>query len=154
MDITLHNIIKPASHALSGMRAARRLAPGDIIDVYEATEYATLQADGNYLLDSPPLHDRFGFVHVKHVPNSLSKARIKKKLTEAVEILGQDVRRKKWHVPPSILPTVIKQKILADKEITVEWSVAKSYIRKKTTPVILDPNQDDISTSLTDGDIS
>jgi len=154
MDITLHIILKPADHALEGIRAASRLAKCDIIDVYKAEKYATLQDDGNYLLDSPPLHPRFGFVHIKNVPDILKEINIKNKLLEAVEILGQPVRRKKWHIPPSILPDVVKKKILTDKEITVQWAIAKSYIRKKTTPVILNPSQDDISGVLTDGDVS
>lgn len=151
IDITLHIMIKPATHPLPGLKGACRIAKGDIIDVYKATKYATLQEDGNYMLDKPPGHERFGFVHIKNVPNTPS---IRNKLISGIDIAGESVRQCKWHIPPSMLPNVLKQKLLLEKQITVEWEVAKPYIRKKTVPVILDPSQDDISTSLTDGDIS
>lgn len=153
MDITLQIIIKPSTHILTGMKNAYRYRQGDIIDVYRTSKYATLQADGNYLLNSHIGHERFGFVHIKNIPDTLDRARIKRKLLKRIEILDEPVRRCKWHIPPSILPASFKQKLLANKQATVEWTTAKAYIRKKTTPVILDPDQDDITTVLTGGDV-
>lgn len=153
MDITLHIMIKPADHQLDDIRAARRYRSGDILDVYLATKYATLQPDGNYLLDKPPGHPRFGFIHIKGVPDTLDKRRIKEKLLSQVTILNETVRRKEWHIPPEILPQAFKLKLLEDKQVTVNFDTAKAYIRRKTTPVILDPDSDDISTAVTVEDL-
>ena len=153
MDLTLHIIISPATHALEGMKAASRYRKGDIIDVYKATKFAVLQPDGNYQMQSQMGQSKFAFIHVKNIPNSFDKQKIKSALLPTIKILGGLVRRRKWHIPPSVLPGVFKQKILTDREVTIEFSIVKPYIRKKTTPVILDPEQDDISTALINGDL-
>lgn len=154
MDITLHIIANPATHELEGMKAAMRYRRGDILDVYRANKYATLQSDGNYKLNKSPGHPRFVFIHIKNIPDTLDKQKIKAKLIATVDLLDDTVRRRKWHIPPSILPSAFKQKLLAEKEITVEFATVKAYIRKKLTPIILDPDSDDITTSLTDEDLS
>jgi len=153
MDITLHIIINPATHNLSGMQAASRYRKGDIIDVYRATKFAELQGDGNYKMQSQMGNPVFCYIHVKNVPDTLDRQKIKQRLLEPVQVLEETIRRKNWHIPPSILPAAFKQKLLDDREATIEFSTAKSYIRKKTTPVILDPDQDDISINLIDGDL-
>jgi len=153
MDITLQIIIRPATHALEGMEAACRYRTGDIIDVYRANRFAELQEDGNYLMQSQMGNDVFCYIHIKDVPDTLNRQRIKAKLLEPVTILDELVRRKMWHIPPSILPVAFRQRLLADREATVTFIQAKNYIRRKTTPVLLDPDQDDITTTLTDGDL-
>ena len=163
-DITVQIILKPATHAFPAnaqgmMKNACRYWPGDILDVYPAEKYATLGDDGNYLLNSPPGHPRFAFVHVKNVPVKFSVDRIKNKLTATVESEGgvennqQLLRRRGWHIPPSITPVVFKQKLLLEKEATVDFNVAKNYIRKKVITDIFDPEVDNIDTVLIDEDL-
>lgn len=153
MDITLHIIILPATHPLEGMKAARRYRKGDIIDVYLASRFAELQG-GTYKMQSQMGQPKFAFIHIKNMPDTIDIQKIKAALLEPVSILEDSIRRRKWHIPPNILPVAFKRKILEDREATVEFSIAKAYIRKKTTPVILDPEQDDISTVLLDEDLS
>ena len=62
-------------------------------------------------------------------------------------------RSRAYRIPPSILPAAKRNKLLADREITVTWAQAKPFIRKKLVAVDTDASADDETTELTDGDI-
>jgi len=154
MDTTLMCIISPAKHKLEGMKAAARYQAGDIVDTFMSSKYAKLQPDGTYQMQSQMGQPKFAFIHIKNIPDNVNKQKIKTVLTSELTLLGETVRKRRWHIPPSILPTAFKQKLFSTREITVDYVVAKNYIRKKSAPVLLDATKDDISMSLDSKDIS
>lgn len=154
MNITLQILLKVANNPLTGVESAFRYKIGDIIDGFKTEKYAALQPDGTYAMQSQMGNPVFAYIHVLNVPDTFNLEKIRHAITSSVEITEEPIRRRKWHIPPAILPTAFKQKVLTDREATINFSTAKAYIRKKTTPVVLDASQDDISTSLTDGDLN
>ncbi len=153
MDITARIIIKPSTNELSGLEAASRHRVGDFIEIFKSTRFAEMDENGNYYMQSQMGSDKFAFIHIKNIPNDKAK-KFERILLRPLLILDSFVRCKEWHLPPSLLPETIRQKLLEDREYTIEFNSAKAHIRKKLTPVHLDPDQDDISTTLTDEDIN
>ncbi len=63
-------------------------------------------------------------------------------------------RKRAWRIPPNILPGVKKNKLIANREITVTWAQVKPFIRKKRVTIDTDRTADDETTELTDGEIA
>lgn len=62
-------------------------------------------------------------------------------------------RKRRWRIPPMLLPLALRQELLANRQITVAWADAKARIRRKIILNRLNNTQDDESTELTDADV-
>jgi hypothetical protein len=157
--ISLQIIVQPANHILNGsLKNAKRYQPGDFVDIWDTKRIATL-VDGEYRLKDT-INPKFAFIHVTKIPRLLE--RVKEKLLQ--ELIDYEyalapnktmLRRRLWHIPPSELPAVVKQKLTEDREITVTYSQVKAYIRKK---IIQGSDsyatiQDDVATAITEEDM-
>lgn len=147
MNITLQVVIEAAgfTHPDPEHNAAME-RPGDIIAVY----------DSSTIKEPPNPNTRLGFVHITNAPNvALEKA--KRLMGRVVEFSGGGMvirRKRKWRIPPSVLPTAVKQALKTNREVTVDWSQVKPFIRRKVIVNNLDPTKDDESNAVTDADIS
>ena len=144
INITLQVIIDPPTHNISDrpLTEAARSRPGDIVSVYFTENVGPMNP-------SLPL----GFIHITGAPDVPLQRLINKvcgPLLEADEI----TRKHAWRVPPSVLPLALRNKLVADREITVTWTQAKTRIRKKIAATRLNPVSDDETTELTDGDLA
>jgi len=148
VDVTLEIMLEPATHDLSydPEKAARRYRRGDILTGWVASQYATL-TDGKYRLNAGAAGSPFAYVHITDVPNSIA-LKLRDKLTERLE-----ERRRRWRVPQSVLPAAIGAELLTMGEITVDWTAAKTRIRRKIIINPLDASADDESNQLTDSDV-
>ena len=172
VDITLEIMLEPATHDLSydADKNARRFRRGDIFEVHRTTDIATLDGSGDYRLPSIGT-SVFGYIHVKNVPLAAAlkiRAALTKdtgetitrsvtdpdtgEVTEVVEPYHS--RRRKWRIPRSVIPAAAKTKLLAEREITVEWAVFRDKIRRKIITDRLDPSLDDESNAVSDSDLA
>jgi len=62
-------------------------------------------------------------------------------------------RKARFRIPRSVIPAAAKAKLLADREITVQWSTFRGHIRKKIVANRLDPSSDDESNAVSDSDL-
>lgn len=145
MDVCLHVMLTPANHALPQDKADRRLSGGDIIDIFPASAVGTLISN-DYMPNDVIGSHRLGFVFIKDVPISvLNKARqalIKSHKSVTPEDNVQLLLRRIWGIDVQSVPVAARNKLLADRYITVTWLQAKSYIKNKVT-----------ATNLSDGDV-
>lgn len=171
-DYTLQLIYQPSNHvALDEIGEAMRWRPGDIVDIWSANKRANFNdITGNWELFCLKGNWKFRYIHIKNVPDTITYERIKAVLTSREEatinplptqavMFGTSplivVRRKrKWRVHPATLPQTIINRIQSEIEITIDYSLIKQYIKKKIVNDWFDRTQDDMSTYLTDGDIS
>lgn len=137
MNLTLQVIITPANHTLSDpAKNARRYATGDVVDIFNADVVSPFNGTDHILRDviSDP---RFVFVHVRGVPDR-TLGRIKDTIStpdiEYVLVNGEPVsssyhRRRKFALLASSVPTAMRNRLMADRQITVTWTQAKNYVR-------------------------
>ena len=170
VDVTLEIILEPATHDLSydPKKAARRYRRGDIFEVHRSTDIATL-TNGVYHLPSIGT-TVFGYIHIRGVPNARAR-RMREVLTrdsgetrtvsridpETMLAANREVvdnhRMRRWRIPRSVIPPTARARLLADREITVDWTTFRDKIRRKVTANRLDVSQDDESNVLIDSDL-
>lgn len=135
MDITLH---------------VKRFEPkGEIFNVH-------LTSKLNHMTPGKNL-----YVHITGVPVATAR-KIKAQLTQqwlgpVLERYSEDgtVKRqenfgRQWRIPPSLIPSVARARLLADRQITVTWVNAKPLIRnmKRNAQIVdadLEADPDDVS---------
>ncbi len=150
MNITLQVMLYPANHDLSYNleKQAVRYRRGDIVKVYLTSE----------IVEPPTIGTRMAFIHITGVPDVAPFEDIKNILTRSIHnevYLNRPVlRRRAWRLPNANLPQAIKNQLIATQEITVTWTQAKPYIRKKAIVNALDVLQDNEATEITDTDIA
>ena len=170
VDITLEIILEPATHDLSydPEKAARRYRRGDIFEVHRSTDIATL-TNGVYHLPSIGT-TVFGYIHIRGVPNARAR-RMREVLTqdtgetktvssidpetrlfEDIEVLD-NYRKRRWRIPRSVIPPTARTRLLADREITVDWTTFRDRIRRKIIANRLDVSRDDESNAIADTDL-
>lgn len=163
-NVTLQVIIDAPNHPLSGMKGASRLRRGDIIGVHLSNDVATRNGP-DYNMDSIG-SPRTGFVHMKDAPPA---AKLKERFLEQLDgdeeyrddglgggprLVGYEtVRRHKWKLKISDLPTGQRNALLNDKEFTVQWTNIRPRIRRKVFVDKLDPTQDDDSNAVQDSEV-
>lgn len=158
--ITLQIMVNAPTHeirhrnfdgAIDPEQTAARYRNGDIIAVHNTANSATFIAGAwrwNDVISAP----RSVFVHISNLPNNLApKAR--RRLTGSMRAGSDLLRRKQYRLPPSALPVPVQDALRDDREVTMTWAQAKTVIRKKIINVVLDPSQDDETTSIVDGDL-
>lgn len=150
-DITLMIMATVANHPLATAKdEAFRYKPGDIVQLYVTEDIADW--DGSkYLMHNTPTHPRFAYIHVTGIPDNIS--RNVNRLMENFQVIAQKYRRRRFRVLPSALPVVVRNRLRNEKQLTVDWSTAKSYIRKKLVINVNDSSTDDETTQLQDGDL-
>ena len=132
-------------------KAARRHRNGDILGVYKTSDFATLTGNTwnwNDVISSP----RSVFVHIRDLPTGLG-ARAKQRLEGMISAIDDILRIRRFRLPPSALPVPVQNALRDDREVTMSWAQFKSVCRKKIITVALDPDQDDETTELVDGDL-
>jgi len=160
-DLMLRVMINPSDDVRTGLEQANRWKPGDIVNVHRAQDHADIDGGGDYHVRggiNPNI--RAGFIFVRNVPNSLAL-----KAKEILELAHYDellllgpgkvmVRKRKWHVPPSIIPTAARNELLNNREITFTWNQVKPYVRRKSFSSLTDDSGDNIDIQLADNDLS
>lgn len=136
MNLTLQVIITPANHPLSDpAKRARRYTAGDVVDIFDADVVAPFNGTDHILRDviSDP---RFVFVHVRGVPDrplgrikdTLGAADIEYGLVNGEPVIIAFHRRRKFSLLTSSVPAALRNKLLADRQITVTWTQVKDYV--------------------------
>ena len=107
---------------------------GDIINVWETTG------------EDVTFGGKFLYVHITGVPDisNAKKKRLRDMLVEQDWVGGTDTElemdhlpgptlrnSRRWHIPRGALPVSARRKLREDGEITVTWTKAKPYIRRK-----------------------
>ena len=151
--ITVQIMVNAPTHDLSydPPKAARRHRNGDILGVYKTSDFATLTGNTwnwNDVISSP----RSVFVHIRDLPTGLG-ARAKQRLEGMISAIDDILRIRRFRLPPSALPVPVQNALRDDREVTMSWAQFKSVCRKKIITVALDPDQDDETTELVDGDL-
>ena len=128
-DITLQIIINKSTHTLPAENENGRWDLGEIIDGWLSINQASFDGTNwhmNGVISSP----RTGFVHITGVPAAVAlKAREVLNHTPHNTTTKESIRRRTWRVDPSLIPAGVRNKLLADKEITFTWTKVKPYIR-------------------------
>ena len=128
MDITLAVVINPPAHTLDSKKEGARWKRGTIANIYKSSDIAQL-VDGKYVMDEIG-SKRMGFIHVRNVPGQTLR-RIQDVMTETQEDGdGKMLRRTRFRLEAANIPAGARSRFLTDKQITVDWSVAKAYIVK------------------------
>jgi len=172
VDVTLQIILEPSVHDLSynPERDAMRYRRGDIHAGHLSTDVATFNGGtGDYNITEGIGSSTFGYIHITGVPVNLAvKARsvlsqstsetgmFEKNDPELGPIMIEEsdpYRICRWRIPRSVLPPAMLTALLADREITTTWALAKPRIRRKIVAVRLDPLQDDETNAVVDGDL-
>lgn len=137
MNLTLQILVEPATHTLSDpAKNARRYAVGDIIMVFDADVVAPYNGT-NHILRDIISSTKFIFVHVRNVPDRSLEAVREKLLDSDVEIgtftEGRAIigyyRRKRFNAVLSSIPTNIRNRLQSDRQITVNWTQVKNYVK-------------------------
>ena len=134
MDITLHILAENKTHAATNESA--KWQRGQIVDCSQSADLATLS--GNDYLFNDVISGAFVFVHVKDVP-VVDFDKFRARLQTENPLGG----RRRYRVDVASIPVSARNKLLADKEITITWATAKNYIQN-----------DEIVTTITDGEVS
>lgn len=163
VDITIQVIRIAKNHFIDQPEAtAARSRVGDVINVERTSDWADW--DGSeYRIRGGIRSPNVAFFHVTDVPNNLA-LKIKQVLLKAVTIPHPDPnadagdfirqRLREWRIPPSILPQPVIDKLQSEQEITISFTVAKPFVRKKIINDPLNALADDEDTELTDNDLS
>lgn len=138
MNITLQILVEPATHTLNDpAKASRRFAVGDLIMVFDADEVAPYNGV-NHILRDVISTTKFVFVHVRNVPdvnldvlreNLLASDIEIGTFTEGIHDIIGYYRRKRFNLDINNLPTSAKLRLQADKQITINWSQLRGYLK-------------------------
>lgn len=137
MNLTLQILVAPATHNISDpAKAARRYAVGDIVCVWDADVVAPYNGT-NHILRDVISSTKFVFVHVRGVPDRPIEVVRERLLSSDMEVgtfEGEMVvvgyyRRKRFNAVISSIPTNIRNRLNADRQITVTWTRVKNYIK-------------------------
>lgn len=100
------------------------------------------------------------FVHMRKVPNQAAQ-KIRRVLTDPLYELAPElpagiriIRRSRFRIPPSEVPSGIAQKLASQREATVLWKNIRPIIRKKQWVDKWNPDLDDESESVQDSDLN
>ena len=152
MPATLQVIVNAPTHLLAKPEhAAMRHRNGDVIDLIPTAELADL-IGSEYKIRGEIRNPRFSFIHISDFPDEQFE-RARRRITEMITAASDKLRLSRYRVLFSALPAPVRTALRDDREITMTWAQAKSVIRKKIITVILDPQQDDESTSIVDADL-
>ena len=171
MDITLKLLVNPPVGVTSGRADMMRPRRGDVISVYRASDWSTLQGNGDYLLDRPNLSSHLAFIHIKNIPTPNGEERklnkIRERLTDVAERLSDDqsgapvgvyfftpIRHRSFRLLFSSIPAGVRNDLRNQVERTFEWNQVKPYIRKRNIVNHLNRSQDTELTQLSDVDIN
>lgn len=147
-DISLLIVIVPADHDLSydSYKQARRYRRGDTCEVMAPSRVGQANRES-----------RLGYIHMLNVPTpniNSTKTTLLDTIIDPLDPLGERVlRRRKWRVVISNMPTLFKDELLASHELTVTWGQVKLFLMKKIVTETLNPLLDDESISITDVDV-
>ena len=133
MDITLQILAVSKTHNTDNPDNLWKR--GQIANVHVSSDLATLV--GNDYNFNDVISGKFVFVHVKNVPVT-DFAKFKERLNTENPLGG----RRRYRVRVGIIPTTARDKLVADREITITWATAKNYIQN-----------DEITTLITDGEV-
>jgi hypothetical protein len=160
---TLVVMIMAPTHDLSYnlQKAASTYGVGDIIDIVETSR-----------TQSPDPTGRLGHINVTNIPDSIGLQKLKHVLLTSIQIDDPDyvnsgleidegqvakkilIRIREWRVPVSIISPDQYETMSATREITENWEVVKTYLRKKIVADNLDPSIDDKLIAFTDSDLA
>jgi len=153
--ITLQVMVNAPTHVIDtsfvANKAAMRRRNGDILAVHNTQNFATLNGnDWNW--NEPISSPRSVFIHIRDIPANLVPL-ARQRLTGKVKAASERIRIRQYRIPPGIMPQPVIDALQADREVTMDWTQAKTIIKKKSVTVVLDPDQDDESTSVVDADL-
>jgi len=151
-SLTLQIIVNAPTHAVNDSKgAAYRYRNGDIIAGHRTADNATF--DGTkWFWNWPITSPRTVFVHITGVPDALIDNALLR-LSEQHKTANIKLRKRRFRIPPSVVPNTWLQQLLIDRETTVSWTVAKQRVRKKLVTNADDASTDNETTQLTDGDL-
>lgn len=159
VNASLQIVLSPKTHDLSydPEKAARRYRRGDIFDVHRSASVANFdQPSGEWHVDGGSTHF-FGYIHITDVPDNRFRNMKQVLSSESPEVDGQgnidNYRRRHWRIPLANLPAPQRNALLNDREITVGWVGFRDKIRRKSISNRLDPQTDDESNAVTDGEL-
>ena len=146
--VTVMIILDVPGHNLSPGKNAVRSKPGDPVTVFRSNAYngageaqTTYNNEtGSYHMVDSPVGGKWGFVHIKDVPDNLTIESLRDKLLSPAEetLFTFDppkenlLRKKACRIPLDKLPdSANKETLLNARELTLDWNMFKQIIRKK-----------------------
>ena len=140
-------------------REAMAYRPGHFVAVYPATRVAD-KVGQNYLAKGGVGMPRTGYIHVIDVPDTISFKRVRRVVTNAYRVWALPEvnprrikkRRRLFRLRPSLVPAAARNRLLADREITVTFTQFKNFVRKLTVVDVDDPTTDTETVALDDAD--
>lgn len=133
MDITLQIIATSKTHSTNDVNNLWQR--GQILDAYQSADLATL-TNGDYLFNDV-ISGSFVYVHVTDAP-VVDFNKFKRRLHTENPLGG----RRRYRVDVPSVPQAAKDKLIADREITIPFTTAKNYIMN-----------DELSSVITNGEI-
>ena len=137
MNLTLQILVEPATHPLGNpTKAARRYTVGDVVCVWDADVVAPYNGVEHLMRDVIST-TKFVFVHVRDVPITLERARDRLCADDSVfgtfdgsVTMLNYYRRKKFSLDASLVPVPIRNRLQSERQITVNFTQIKSYIKQ------------------------
>lgn len=140
MNLTLQILIAPATHVIADpAKNARRYTQGDLVCVWDADVVAPYNGTA-HLMREPISNPKFVFVHVRDVPAQVTLDRARDRLLGSDEEFGffdgeltvlAYHRRKKFGAVLADIPANVRNRLQADRQITVTWTQVKNYIKHR-----------------------
>jgi hypothetical protein len=139
------------------LKNAMRLKKGDLIAAYDTLQQADWdEVEGEYRIKGGiSATSPFYYIHMLECPypHTQVNGKIVRALTEfKVDDADTMIRRAAFRVQYETLPQSLKDKMVAEKELTGQFLAIKSFVGKKNAPVTLDTSQD-VEQPMVDGDL-
>ncbi len=118
---------------------------GDIVEVYRTNRFTNVEWNGaSYTTAGGVLMPRTGYIHVRNVPTDvfrrirrLTRRKYHDPLDPEDPHSGGERFRRRWQVQIDELATPVRNKLLADREITRTWIQFKNKTKHKVSGVYL-----------------
>ncbi len=137
-------------------KEARQYRRGDVISVFLTPPVSTWRpGQGDWQLNSAIGTPRLVYIHVMEVPSDRwhsLRNQMQEKLYANQEQQEDKLRNAKWRVQIWRLPVNPREKLLEDRQVTMQWNVFRSRLCKKNVHDRYKP-EDDTDTAIEDADI-
>lgn len=139
MDVTLMIMAATNAHDLPSDKEWARWTLGDIVDGWAAAKYCVQSGSGStrtWNIKDTISTTKFYFIHIRDIPSSTARRAREVLLGDDVTMVpGPDGlvpkqnRRRRWGFDFSLVPSGARAQLRTNKEITVNWSAVKSYLK-------------------------
>lgn len=137
MDVSLQVMLSAPTHDTGDAgKNARRYVDGDIINLYDATVFAT-KTGQDWIWNEPVSSPRTGFVHIDGAPDgfiTIDELRelLQQSIDASVDPDNPDITNvRDWNLDLLGLTPSQRSELLSNKQVTVKWNAIKNKVLRK-----------------------